>query len=127
MSFVFPPSLHKLFVHPPLPLCLHAHTPPLHLNRNLSSNKLAALPLQHMDLPNATAIDLSQNTLSVLPEITAPLLEQLDLTGNFMRTLPESFRSLKHLTKLFVVSPPPRKICLHHVMADATGVSATTA
>ena len=50
---------------------------------------------------NATTIDLSQNTLSALPELTAPLLEKLDITGNFVRTLPDSFRSLKHLTQLF--------------------------
>lgn len=110
----------------------HSSCPPTFApHRNLSSNKLAALPLQHMDLPNVTTVDLSQNTLSALPEITAPLLEQLDITGNFVHTLPDSFRSLKHLTKLFahfLLFPPASKKTRSHTMLwERTGASATTA
>ena len=108
MSFVFPPSLHSLFVFSLYPIpssffpVCKTH---LLVHRNLSSNKLAALPLQRMDLPNVTALDLSHNTLSALPEMTAPLLERLDISSNFVHTLPDSFRDFKHLTSVFVLFP----------------------
>lgn len=71
----------------------------------LSRNKLKVLPTCLGDLP-LTELKCEGNMLSTLPDvfsgIAATILEELDVSGNRIESLPESVCSLKMLTRLLV-------------------------